>query len=265
MANSQLVMQASTASEPGARTSMLVVLAALAPPQTIGVSNTQSVLLAAVTQDAIPASSQLVLQVAYRTGSVENLTHRAWQYSLDGHTFYVITLGEQRTYVYDQTSGQWSQWQTNGLPGWNMELGTTWKNKVIAGDQSNPIIWELDPSSFLDDGFKPQTRKVTGGYPLRQRTFLSNYAFRITASLGQPDVPLTAPATEPTVQLRFSDDAGRSFTDAGTVTIKSIDFTQEISWLSLGTMNAPGRVWEITDTGAVARIDGADAEIEGLD
>ena len=243
--------------------SQLVLQAAYFPPATIGIGQAQTILQTALIEEGLQGTSQAVMLVAYRTGAVTNLNLRSWQYSLDGHTFYVLTLGEQGTYAYDQTSGQWAKWQTAGLPGWNMELGTMWRNRIIACDQANPIIWELDPNSFLDDDFKVQTRTVTGGFPLRQRNFPANYAFRVTASLGTPDVPLTEPVTAPTIRLRTSDDQGKTFTDAGTVTIGSLDYTQEIAWLALGSMRAPGRIFEITDTGAVARIDGADAEIEG--
>jgi hypothetical protein len=96
-----------------------------------------------------------------------------------------------------------------------MEIGTVWKGKIIAADQSNPVIWELDPTSFIDDDFKPQTRVVTGGLSMRNRAFIPNYAFRVTASLGLPEVPLTVPATEPTVLLETSDDQGNSYQSHG--------------------------------------------------
>lgn len=262
----------------GTATSELVMLAAFPPPATKHVRATQNVMLAAVDRDGVPnpATSQLVVLAAYRTGSVQNLTQRAWTFTLDGHTMYVITLGDRGTFVYDQSTGEWAKWQTEGHSGWNMEIGTTWQNRVIAADQNDPILWELDPTSFVDDGFKPQTRKVTGGLPVRGRAFPSNYAFSLVASLGEPNVPTaenhsvvpgqdpeTVHLVEPTVRLRFSDDQGKTFTDAGTLTIIPGDFVQDLEWRSLGTMRSPGRVFEITDTGAIVRIDGADAETDG--
>jgi len=231
------------------------------PPATRYIKTSQALALTSVLTGGIPACSHTVVMIAFRTGSVENLNNRAWTFSLDGHTFYVVTFGEQGTFVYDQSTGEWSKWQTTGLTSWNMEIGTTWKGDIIAADQSNPIIWKLDPESFIDDDFKPQVRKVSGGLSMRNRAFITNYSFRITASLGTPAVPVTAPPTSPAVRLRYSDDNGASYIDAGNVVITSLDYTQEIAWLSLGTMNPPMRIFEITDTGAIARIDGADAEI----
>lgn len=241
--------------------SQLVTLIAYAPPSTSQVRSSNIVAQVNTLGQGVTAVSQLAVLAAYRVGSIENLKNRAWSFSLDGHTFYVMTLGEQGTFVYDEITDEWCQWQTDGLPGWNMEIGTTWKGKVIAADQAEPIIYELDPNSFLDDGFKTQTRKVTGGLAVRQRTFIANYAFRITASLGEPDVGATLPVTPPTINLSFSDDQGKTFVNAGDVTIIDGDNVQELAWLSLGQINAPGRVFQITDTGAIARLDGADAEV----
>lgn len=261
--SSQTILSASTEGQGVTAASQVVMLVAYAPPSTLAIRSAKTLLAASIEGQGIPATSQIVVLVAYRTGSIQNLNNRAWSFALDGHTYYVLTLGEQGTFVYDDTTGEWYQWQTQGLPGWNMEIGTTWKGKIIAADQSEPIIYEIDPTSFLDDGFKTQIRVVTGALSMRQRTFISNYAFRVTASLGEPDVALTAPATLPTVNLSYSDDNGKTFLDAGDIVITSLDFEQELAWYSLGSMQPPMRIFKITDTGAIARLDGTDAEISG--
>lgn len=217
--------------------------------------------LVSIVETATPRVTQVQTLVAYKTNSTENLNIRAWTYALDGHTFYVLTLGEQGTFVYDESTGQWAKWQTTGLNTWNMEIGTVWKGKIIAADQQNATIWELDPLNFIDDDYKPQIRRVTGALSMRNRAFIANYAFRITASLGQPDVPLTAPATVPTVTLETSDDQGSSYQTHGSVEITIDDAVQELAWLSLGTMSPPMRIFRLTDIGAIARIDGGDSEI----
>lgn len=259
--SSQTVISAATEGLGVVASAQAVMLAAYAPPSTLAVRGSSTLLTAATEGQGVPATAQTALQVAYRTGSIENLNNRAWSFTLDGHTFYVLTLGEQGTFVYDELTEEWAKWQTDGLPGWNMEIGTTWRGDVIAADQQNPIIWRLNPDSFIDDDFKPQTRKVTGGLSMRQRAFIANYSFTAVASMGTPEVPNTAPATLPTVSLRFSDDQGKTFFDAGSRTLNADDFTQTLEWRSLGTMQPPQRVFEITDTGAIVRLDGADADV----
>ncbi len=259
--SSQAALLASGGSQGVAASSQLSLLAGFAPPATFAVRNSQLMADIAFGEEGIPASSQTALLVAYKTGAPDDLTSRAWTFDLDGHTFYVVTLGEQGTFVYDQSTKQWCKWQTDGLTSWNMENGTVWRGKIIAADRQNPIAWELDPSSFIDDDFKPQTRKSTGSISTRMRQFIPNYGFTITASKGESDVPLTAPPTLATVQLRFSDDQGRTFVDAGTITVDEGNLTQVLQWLSLGQIGPPQRVFEITDVGAMTRLSGADADL----
>jgi hypothetical protein len=62
--------------------------------------------------------------------------------------------------------------------------------------------------------------------------------------------------TDAGVMLEISDDAGVTFDDMGTVTVTAGDTSPELSWYSLGQITAPGRLFRITDDGAIARIDG---------
>lgn len=257
----QITTGAATVGRGVSSTSEIALLVAYAPPQTRATRSAHLNINVATAGRGVVANSQAVTLVAYRTGGVPNLKSRAWTFTLDGHPFYVLFLGNEGTFVYDQSTGSWSKWITTGLPTWNMEKGVTWKGDIIAVDNENPILWRIDPTSFIDDDFKPQIRKVTGGLSMRGRNFVANYAFRIAASMGLVAVPVTAPPTDPTVRLRFSDDQGNTFIDAGTKIITPGAFQQALQWLSLGTMQPPVRVFEVTDTGAIARIDGADAEV----
>lgn len=245
--------------------SQAVMLVAYHPPSTRAVGSSKQTMLVGTEapENAVPVVKQAVMLVAYRTGPISNLTTRAWTFSLDGHTFYVLNLGEQGTFVYDLDTEQWAKWQTSGLNTWNMENGIQWGLDIIGGDQSNAIIWKLDPNSFIDDDYKPQTRRVTGALALRNREFIPNYALRLSSSQGVVEIPTTVPATVAYVQLRYSDDQGKTWTDAGTIDVIDGDFTQMYQWLSLGRMQAPNRIFEISDFAGPARIDGADAEIMG--
>lgn len=260
---SQAVASATTEGQGIVATGQIVALVTFANPAVPTVRSTKASLAATTEGLGIVANSQVVVLAAFRTGTMENLKNRAWSYTLDGHTFYVLTLGEQGTFVYDFTTKQWNQPQTQGLVGWNMELGVTWKGDIIAGDQQNPIIWRLTPDAFLDDGFKVQKRRVTGVIPVRQRDFISCFAFRLTASVGKVDVPITAPATVGKVTLSYSDDQGVTFTKDETILIDVGNTKQQLQWLSLGTIQQPGRVFRIEDEGGIKRISGADAELDG--
>ena len=42
-------------------------------------------------------------------------------------------------------------------------------------------------------------------------------------------------------------------------------FDTEIAWRSLGSFMAPGRIFELSDSGGLIRIDGCDAMLNGFD
>jgi hypothetical protein len=67
------------------------------------------------------------------------------------------------------------------------------------------------------------------------------------------------------MRLRFSDDRGNTWSQYYDVTLTPSEFNGEVAWRSLGAIQAPGRIYEVSDYGGVIRIDGATADIEGID
>lgn len=193
---------------------------------------------------------------------IENFKQRAWTFTLDGHEFYVLTLGEFGTWVWDATTQTWSEWQTQGYPGWNFEGGIVWYDEVVIGhDIQNPIVWKLTPDSSIDETFREQERVVTGLVDVRGiSSGMSVGALRLTASVG--DVQSQRPAT---VSVRYSDDNGKSWRGPYSIVLDSDDDNQRLAWRSLGTIKAPGRVFEIKDFGGMIRIDDALIDIDGED
>lgn len=217
--------------------------------------NSQFTALAAVNGDqTVPSTSQVAALVAYATGVPERSTQRAWTFDLDGHTYYVLDLGTDRTVVYDLLTDQWAQWATEGFNIWNAQVGINWQDRRVAGDIQTPAVYELDPREPLDEGFRALRRKVTGIIPSASRNYTALDALYVMASVGdaQGDFAGTAEMT-----LRFSDDQGQSFYTFGVETLSSDDDSQELIYRSLGSFNMPGRIIEIEDLGGPVRIDSA--------
>lgn len=188
---------------------------------------------------------------------------RAWCFTLDGHLFYVLDLGQEGTYLYDMSTGQWCQFRTEGFLGWNMRVGTTWQapNRVVAGDTLYGYVWELSPTDLLDEEFRPIEHIATGGIMTRSRVYVGVEAVRIAASIGQVQDSENGILTK----MKFSDDAGKTWSDDFVVQITEGDFDNEIAYRSLGSFMAPGRVFEFSDLGGMLRIDGADLFAEDFD
>lgn len=209
----------------------------------------------------IPRDSTYAAYVVWTESHGAEARTRAWTYTLDGHIFYVLDLGEEGTFEYDLTTGQWAQFQTAGYSGWNIRAGTMWgeDNRIVGGDTLYHTVWELDPDTFTDDGFRAIEHVAVGGVMTRSRVHHAVEALRIAGSLGY-----FTSGSDAVITLRYSDDNGKTWLTAEIQTVEQ-GVPLEVAWRSLGSFMAPGRVFEISDVGGMFRIDGADVYIENFD
>lgn len=183
---------------------------------------------------------------------------RAWTYTLDGHTFYVLDLGTEGTFVYDLTTGQWAKFITDGYTRWNVQNGVMWGNRVVGGAIDSEDVWEVSATALTDqDGDLQITHLVTGGLQTRSRLKVGVGALRLTGSVGN-----LGNIAGSTMRMRFSDNNGRTWSRYFDVTLTQGDYDGEIAWRSLGAFAAPGRVFELSDVGGPVRVDGVDAETD---
>lgn len=196
---------------------------------------------------------------------------RAWHFSLDGHDFYVLRLGTDMTIVHDLTTGQWSWWHSPDRQNWRANYGFNWLSSgpnsadygsnVFVGDDEEGVVWALDPEQAYDEkpagGLEYFLRVATGQIATRTRRFLSVFQAYLMGSLGRPAY------IGAEVKLEYSDDSGLTFKDAGDIEVRNLDRVQELAWRSLGRIYAPGRLFRVTDDGAVARIDSLDVLTDG--
>ena len=217
--------------------------------------------VSSVTQpDSIPSIPQYSALCVYGEGAPEDYRVRAWGFTMDGHRFYVLHLGEQGSFVYDFTSGQWAEWKTLGFTtGWNAYVGMNWgsEDRIIAGDRQNPTVWEINPDTFVDEDFKPIDRTVTAIIPQSGFGWKTLNSVQVYASVGDPS-DVTA-----SIELTYSDDQGVTYEAPGDslVVVNAGENTQQLDWMSLGSFQSPGRIIRITDRSGVARIDRASYEV----
>lgn len=201
-------------------------------------------------------------------GRIDNPKVRAWAFTLDGHDFYVLRLGDSFTFVYDVYSEQWMDWTSDGLEFWRPNIGMNWiggqvfatayGSDVIVGDDVHGLIYFLDPEQPYDQAaldYSPEQERyferiTMGQVPMRGREVLPCYSVWLTTDMGNPAYVGAG------VTLYTSDDGGETFDDHGLVTVTPDEFTPELSWYSLGQIGAPGRLFKIVDDGAIMRIDG---------
>lgn len=264
--DSGLFVRSLGASEPPGRVSQFFTRTVLNYPSDAG--QVASVVVRALT---VPESSAQVSQLVVRAivrGHVENPRIRAWTFTLDGHDFYVLRLGDILTLVYDVYSQQWMDWQDFTHTYWRPSIGTTWNgasalaaiygSSVLAGDDTWGLLWFLDPNQPYDEhpDYSAEEQQIfferitMGQVPMRGRENLPCYAAWLTTDMGAPAYDGAG------VRLEISDDAGVTFDDMGTVAIVTGANYPELFWGSLGQIQAPGRLFKIIDDGAITRIDG---------
>lgn len=246
-----------------ARTTQMAVLVAYAPPPAryARVAQLGALLVKGGSPNVVAECAQIALLVAYATGVPNQSRTRAWTFTLDGHIFYVLNLGPEGTWVYDKTTQQWSKWCTAGTGQWNMNNGTMWgTNRIVGGDSINGYVWEMNPAAIFDDGWRDIDHVVTGGLVSRTRVYHSVDDLRLSCSVGQIDEVAGA-----TMSMAYSDDQGKTWSDEFPLNLMLGDFSDEIVWRSLGSFNAPGRIFRISDVGGLVRIDGCDAAIDNFD
>lgn len=194
---------------------------------------------------------------------------RAWTYSMDGHDFYVLRCSDLETLVCDLTTGQWFQWATGYNATWRLIHGMNWTgaddqlsyfygSNVLAGDDTLGTLYFLNPESHYDDdpvlgliNPQPFERIVYGQISTRSVDGMSCPGVRLSGDIGsQPDTD------NDTVNLEVSDDAGFNYSDFGSITMTAGEYKQRVEWRSLGQITAPGRLFRITDSGSLYRIDG---------
>lgn len=187
--------------------------------------------------------------------------NRAWSFTMDGHTFYVLPLGPQGTWVFDASTREWSKWDTDTYGTfWNMIHGCMWGYRVVACSGWSTDVWELAPSLLLDENIWEINHAVTGILDVRSRKYYAVDSIRITASAGLLDDIGGA-----TFTFQYSDDQGVTWSVPFTITLTESNSTQEIVWRSMGSFAAPGRVFQFSDVGGLVRIDGADVAIDNFD
>jgi hypothetical protein len=124
------------------------------------IAGTQATLGAAIRQNADLSITQGRVLVAVR-GRIANPTVRAWTFTLDGHDFYVLRLGNIETLVYDTLAEEWYNWDAGELPFLPLSTGINWYggakvagafgSNVLCGDDSFGSLYLMDPEDIYDD------------------------------------------------------------------------------------------------------------------
>lgn len=186
-----------------------------------------------------------------RVAGPDNL--RAWAFQVDGHSIYCLRCGSLGSFIFDVEFQNWPRFKSYGQETWRAHVGCQVDGQtVVAGDDATGTLWLLDSDASNDNG-DPLERVVTGGVPVIGRP-VKNSSFGVRVAIGW--APITGAASDPLVQLRFSDDGGNIWSSWLEMPLGlQGQYLTEVVWRQLGLMQEPGRIFQLRMTDdAIFRI-----------
>lgn len=155
-----------------------------------------------------------------------------------GHTFYVLSLPGQSTWAYDISQNKWQEWTS-----WekdNFRVRSSFG--PLLGDLYTGKIMQFNQDLYTDLG-DPIVRVTSAYLPLRSGS-LRNFNLMLGTIRGVGTV-YGGDEPNPVVEMRFSDNEGRTFSDWMTADLGGQgEYEAKAIWWSLGALHAPGRLFE---------------------
>lgn len=152
-------------------------------------------------------------------------------YTLNGRAFYQITfVNEQKTWLYDFTSGAWSQLQSYGYERHLANLSNAFDTLLLVSGYNDGSLYILDADVFTDNGERI-VREITGTHAFRGS--LNNNTFRrlrvdMEGGVGTLDL-------DPKMMLQISRDYGHTWGREMWVSMGKIgNYLKRAEWRRLG-------------------------------
>lgn len=178
----------------------------------------------------------------------------AWTFSTPGHRFYVLRIGDEATWVYDLMGAgeRWVTFDSLGLGYWRANLGSNVGDVVLACDATTSQVYHLEAGSRADgaDVFAMEWTALVVGADVPQP--MANLL--LLCDLG--DAPRTGQGSEPVVQMKWSDDQGKTFKGWRDRPLGATGVNKPLPrWNALGTVPAHfGRILRFRISDPVGRV-----------
>ena len=179
--------------------------------------------------------------------------------NIEGHVQYVINLPSiNESYAYDCQTNEWSRWGSQtGLdydPGMFMGAVTAGQGEsVYVGSAHDGRIWIFDTQNHTDDGVHIQVIVSGALWTIGGVEKNTNVSLHCVRGIATPNTP------DPIVEMRYSDDGGRTFSSWMRGHLGRVgDYNYKATWRALGIIRQPGRLWEFMVADSVnVTIEGA--------
>ncbi|MES2355610.1 MAG: packaged DNA stabilization protein [Pseudomonadota bacterium] len=193
-------------------------------------------------------STPAIESVIRGAGATNIANARAWTYQSSGHLFYCLNVpGLQSTWVYDSSTSLWHEranLTNQGLDRHIVDCSSVAYGVVIGGDFSSGNIYQIDQSSFTDNG-TPIVRMRSSPHMTQDlmRMFHSRFQLDMEVGVGLA----TGQGSAPQAILQWSDDGGHTWSNEHWAGAGRIGETKNRSiWRRLGSTR--DRVYRVTIT-----------------
>jgi hypothetical protein len=176
--------------------------------------------------------------------------------TFEGHEFYILNVPGIGSYAYDISRigatagaygdsyerGEWCEWASHGRLQFRGRVSAVFQGRQYIGDDHTNEVGVMTVGVFSDFG-GALTRQASAFIKIEEgRPRCDSLILHGVMGVGNP----TDPGSAPIVELRYSDDGGRTFSKwrAGTLGPMGRYLTRAY-WQRLGLMRAPGRLIEV--------------------
>ena len=176
--------------------------------------------------------------------------------TFEGHEFYILNVPGVGSYAYDISRvgtaagaygdsyerGEWCEWASYGRSQFRGHVSAVFQGLQYLGDDTTNDIGVMQVGTYTDYAGTMKRQgsafiKIEEGRPRCDSIVLHG-----VMGVGNA----TDPGSMPTVEMRYSDDGGRTFSRWRAGTMGSMgDYVARAFWQRLGLMRAPGRLIEV--------------------
>jgi hypothetical protein len=175
---------------------------------------------------------------------IASATLKMFAYQLEGHEMVAIRLDDE-TLIVDLATGEWHENQTDG-GNWIACDGAMVGRTAYFGHATTGQVMGFGGWDDLGDEME---RRLTFAQQLDAPTSINRLT--VWANSGQTEL-LSGQGSEPTIELRTSDDAGNTWTDwEGEPLGPQGAYRTLPEWRALGMFDAPGLMGELRVTDPV--------------
>lgn len=170
----------------------------------------------------------------------------AFEALYDQHFFYVLKIPRGGTWAFDITMKKWYEWESFGSDQFRVSVS----DDFIYGDALSGALFQFEGQTYTD--FDQPLERVCSAWLPMQAGYVKQYNLILMCQKAVGTI--SGQGLSPVVEMRFSDDLGKSFSTWSEADLAPMGETGKewtAEWTGLGAVSAPGRLFEFRCTDPV--------------